>query len=169
MSNELIQIKKFGDKFLVFNAKDAEKLRCKHRIVGSLQGTLPQFPLQNTFYGLPLLLIPEEVYLLNKKGWSNIREDINDTLRAVVFEYFWSKGFYLTSGIKFGGDFLLYPDDPMCVHSEYIVQTMEHDEELTPLELVGMGRLATNVKKTFVLASVIDEMMTYYSIEWAGF
>ncbi|KAI8374872.1 tRNA intron endonuclease [Blakeslea trispora] len=169
MADELIQIKKFGNKFLVFNAQDVEKLRCKHRIVGSLQGTLPQFPLQNTFYGLPLLLLPEEVYLLAKKGYTDVDCNISETLRTAVFEYFWSKGFYITSGIKFGGDFLLYPNDPMCAHSNYIIQTMEKDQEITPLELVGMGRLATNVKKTFVLVSAINEMMTYYSIEWAGF
>ncbi|KAI8098098.1 tRNA intron endonuclease [Gilbertella persicaria] len=169
MSNELVHIKQLGDKYFVFNVKDVEKLRCQYRIVGSLQGTLPQFPLQNTFYGLPLLLLPEEVCLLVKKDFATVDNKISETLRSMVFEYFWSKGFYLTSGIKFGGDFLLYPGDPMCVHSEYIVQTVDSEEEIASLELVGMGRLATNVKKTFVLASIMNEMMTYYSIEWAGF
>jgi len=26
-----------------------------------------------------------------------------------VFSYFWEKGYFLTSGGKFGGDFLVYP------------------------------------------------------------
>lgn len=54
--------------FLVFNRKkkkkDVERLRKEYRIVGALCGTLPDYPLQNTFYGLPLCLSPEEVDLL---------------------------------------------------------------------------------------------------------
>lgn len=107
-------------------------------------------------------------------------------LNADVFDFFWSQGFYITSGVKFGGQFLLYPNDPMCVHSEYIVSVKQtKDQEVLPLEIIGMGRTATNVKKTFVLvaaaadqeqAETEDEQekqepsqMVCYSIEWAGF
>jgi tRNA-splicing endonuclease subunit Sen34 len=51
--------------------KDVERLRCEYRIVGALSGTLSQFPLQNTFYGLPLVLLPEEVNLLTSQGLTN--------------------------------------------------------------------------------------------------
>jgi tRNA-splicing endonuclease subunit Sen34 len=88
---------------------------------------------------------------------------------AAIFDDLWSQGYYLTTGTKFGGHYLLYPDDPMCVHSEYIVSVKEPTEEVLPLDIIGMGRAATNVKKTFVLASVESEMVTYYSIEWTGF
>lgn len=47
-----------------------QRLRCEYRIVGALSGTLSQFPLQNTFYGLPLMLIPEEVELITSQGTS---------------------------------------------------------------------------------------------------
>lgn len=83
----------------------------------------------------------------------------------------------------------------MCTHSDFIVSVREEEETLLPLEIIGMGRVATNVKKTFVIAAVKadltmshaaveeeeavveeeeevqeqEEMMTYYSIEWAGF
>lgn len=102
-------------------------------------------------------------------------------LKATIFQHFWSKGFYITSGIKFGGDYLLYSNDPMCVHSEYIVSIKNSvNETIQPLDLISMGRLATTVKKTFVLASVEQQhqqeeeektaaTVTYYSIEWAGF
>ncbi|KAG2202858.1 hypothetical protein INT46_001701 [Mucor plumbeus] len=193
-----VEIKKLGDKFFIFNSKDVELLRTKYRIVGALSGTLPQFPLQNTFYGLPLILLPEEVELLINRGWANIIQKPSKTttitisttdmqkshvtmatniivqeqkrLNATVFDHFWSQGYYITSGIKFGGQFLLYPDDPMCVHSEYIVSIKDKNQEILPLELIGMGRAATNVKKTFVLvAKEEQEPMICYSIEWAGF
>ncbi|CAO3652342.1 unnamed protein product [Mucor fragilis] len=182
-----------------------QKLRTKYRIVGALNGTLPQFPLQNTFYGLPLILLPEEVELLVNRGWAHIQKPSKTTtstimmqnkephvttivhkrrkLNADVFDFFWSQGFYITSGIKFGGQFLLYPDDPMCVHSEYIVSIKQtKDQEILPLEIIGMGRTATNVKKTFVLVAAADQkeaeddqekqetnQMVCYSVEWAGF
>jgi tRNA-splicing endonuclease subunit Sen34 len=47
---------------------DVERLRCDYRIIGALNGTLPQFPLQTTFNGLPLRLLPEEVALVVKRG-----------------------------------------------------------------------------------------------------
>lgn len=101
---------------------------------------------------------------------TNIIAQEQKKLNATVFDHFWSQGYYITSGIKFGGQFLLYPDDPMCVHSEYIVSIKDKNQEILPLELIGMGRAATNVKKTFVLvAKEEQEPVVCYSIEWAGF
>lgn len=65
----------------------------------------------------------------------------------------------------------------MCIHSEYIVSIKKlMTEPIQPLELINMGRLATTVKKTFVLAAVEQndqdkehESVSCYSIEWAGF
>lgn len=150
-----------------------EKLRCECRIIGTLSGTLPQFPLQNTFYGLPLLLLPEEVELVIRHGWAQIvakkKSTTSDLCKNPLFNDLWSKGYYITSGIKFGGNYLLYEKDPMCSHSKFIVELLLPDEIISPLDIIRAGRLATNVKKTHVLAGTVDDMMTYYSIEWAGF
>jgi tRNA-splicing endonuclease subunit Sen34 len=32
-----------------------------------------------------------------------------DQIRRLTFRALWSRGFYITSGEKFGGDFLVYP------------------------------------------------------------
>lgn len=34
-----------------------------------------------------------------------------ERLRYSVFKDLWHKGYYLTAGIKFGGDFLAYPGE----------------------------------------------------------
>ena len=47
---------------------DVAELRVKHRICGTLTGTLPHLAQQNFFLGLPLLLMPEEVVLLIENG-----------------------------------------------------------------------------------------------------
>ncbi|KAI8979763.1 tRNA intron endonuclease [Mycotypha africana] len=173
-NNELVKIKKLGNKFFIFNAKDVEKLRCKHRIVGALDGTLTQAPLQNNYMGLPLVLLPEEVDLLLKKGFATLtdpsqRIDLteNQKIRATIFDYFWTKGYYITSGIKFGGDFLLYPNDPLVIHSQYIVHVVqdEENENVSPVDIVRMGRVATSTKKIAILASPAIKL----AIQWAGF
>ena len=33
----------------------------------------------------------------------------SETQKYRIFSYFWEKGYFLTSGGKFGGDFLVYP------------------------------------------------------------
>lgn len=33
----------------------------------------------------------------------------------------WRRGFYVTAATKFGGEWLCYQDDPICVHADYIV------------------------------------------------
>ena len=47
---------------------DAKILREDYRIVGTLVGSLPRAPRQNTHLGLPLQLLPEETSLLLEKG-----------------------------------------------------------------------------------------------------
>jgi tRNA-splicing endonuclease subunit Sen34 len=51
---------------------DVSNLRTKHRICGTLSGTLPHLTQQNFFLGLPLLLMPEEVVLLVENRESNV-------------------------------------------------------------------------------------------------
>ena len=72
-----------------------------------------------------------------------------------IYKHLWSKGFYLTSGAKFGGDYLVYLGDPLRYHSSFILMCIRNKEEFESMkirELVAYGRLATNVKKTFLIA-----------------
>ncbi|KAI9272881.1 tRNA intron endonuclease [Phascolomyces articulosus] len=196
----IIKIKLCGDKPLVFDTQVVKELRCQHRIVGALIGTLPRLPLQNAFLGLPLQLLPEETTLLLKKELATVDpveswtypNTYAEQLRYQVFEYLWSRQLYVTSGLKFGGDYLAYLGDPMRFHSHYIVTAKDRHESMTTLDIISMGRLATNVKKTYVIISPtkedhphhskeennidnidskdnISSKMDVYSIEWAGF
>ncbi|KAL1935810.1 hypothetical protein VTP01DRAFT_4950 [Rhizomucor pusillus] len=178
----LIDIKLHGDRLLVFNPKDVERLRCNHRIVGAFIGPLARAPLQNSFLGLPLLLRPEEAELLTSKGLARISSSegnastwsFPDTaaewIKYKVFEYLWHQGLFVTPGLKFGGHYLAYPGDPLRYHSHYIVNARDKETPLTPVDLVSMGRLAINVKKVYVLASPDDSgNINVFSIHWAGF
>ncbi|CAG8542120.1 21186_t:CDS:2, partial [Gigaspora rosea] len=49
-----------NNKVFIWDAETVNKLRKDHRIIGSLIGSLPRYPLQNQLLGLPLSLMPEE-------------------------------------------------------------------------------------------------------------
>ncbi|CAO3628922.1 unnamed protein product [Cunninghamella blakesleeana] len=189
-----IRISICGNKPFIFNTEDVKRLRCDYHIVGSLQGTLARFPLQNSFYGLPLLLLPEEVVLILKKGWGKcifpsssltlVKEKtqkwdypktIQDELKCKVYEYLWHQGYFITSGIKFGGDYIVYLGDPMKFHSHFIISVQEKNALWRLKDLITMGRLAKNTKKSFVLASSSStneddsNQVECFSIVWAGF
>lgn len=73
-----------------------------------------------------------------------------------------SQGYWVLPGMRFGGDFVAYPGDPLLFHSHLIVS---HSQDIVKQDLVHRGRLATGVKK---LWCVLDNENTF-SIEWAGF
>ena len=92
-----------------------------------------------------------------------------EKLKYAAFKHFWTLGLYVTNGVKFGGDFLVYPGDPTRFHSFFVVQCVDQDEEpLKPSNLITLARLGTSVKKTLVLASFDDdEELTLTSLEWS--
>lgn len=62
------------------------------------------------------------------------------------------RGFVVTPGIKFGSDFAVYKYGPGIDHAPYIVQVKSEDEEISATEIVRAGRLATTVRKNFIIA-----------------
>lgn len=50
--------------------------------------------------------------------------------------------FTLTSGAKFGGDFLAYPGDPALYHAQYTVRCVQHSAPQHPLALAAATRMA---------------------------
>lgn len=92
--------------------------------------------------------------------------------KCEVFRDLWEKGYYLGGGGKFGGDWLVYPGDPLRYHSHFVatVQTSP-SAPLRPMEVVAHGRLGTATKKAHLLCGwdAASREVTYISIEWAGF
>lgn len=75
-----------------------------------------------------------------------------DKLRYAVFKDLWERNYYLTAGVKFGGDFLAYPGDPHLFHATFIVKCIESVESVDKCDLVSWSRTGTATKKTLVLA-----------------
>ncbi|KAI6131866.1 hypothetical protein EDD17DRAFT_1478101 [Pisolithus thermaeus] len=92
--------------------------------------------------------------------------------RCAVFRDLREKGYYLGIGIKFGGDYLVYPGDPLRYHSHFVASVIASPRTpLQPMEIVAHGRLGTGTKKSHLLCEWDEknDIVTYYSIEWAGF
>ncbi|KAJ3386551.1 hypothetical protein HDU92_002413 [Lobulomyces angularis] len=154
---------------------------------------------------LPLILCKEEAFFLvslgiaeveesNGSGDCNAVENFKDTCQyhAVMHDEqnaekifvvnYLSQNFniYLSNGLKFGGDFLVYFHDPISVHARYILKifkntTREIKEEeakinFNLLELIKFGRLSNNVNKTFILADYDFKMnkCNFFEIKWTS-
>jgi tRNA-splicing endonuclease subunit Sen34 len=56
--------------------------------------------------------------------------------------------------MKFGGDFLAYPGDPMVHHAEFIIVCEDIDKKIHTTHIIAHARLASIVKKTFLIAFI---------------
>ncbi|KZT74135.1 tRNA-intron endonuclease catalytic domain-like protein [Daedalea quercina L-15889] len=98
--------------------------------------------------------------------------DLHERAKCRVFRDLWEKGNFMGGGVKFGGDFLVYPGDPMRYHSHFVATVIDSPvSTIKPMEIVAHGRLGTATKKAHLFCGWDDEKqeVSYFSIEWAGF
>ena len=91
-----------------------------------------------------------------------------EKLKYAVFHDLWLKGYFLTSGLKYGGDYLVYRDNPNKVHSDFIAIVTPWQQSIG--SIVSLGRLGSKVKKTTLLCSVEGEKdpVRYVTLQWSG-
>jgi tRNA-intron endonuclease len=91
--------------------------------------------------------------------------------RSLVYEDLRKKGYIVRPGLKFGADFTVYHQGPGLDHSAFVVLVLENENRISAMDMVKAGRLATSVKKRFVIASITSAEMTlpsitYYVFRW---
>jgi len=74
------------------------------------------------------------------------------TAKFSVYRKLREDGYVVTPGIKFGSDFAVYEHGPGIDHAPYIVQVMSPESKMTATSMVRSGRLATTVRKQFIIA-----------------
>ncbi|PHH82947.1 hypothetical protein CDD83_3104 [Cordyceps sp. RAO-2017] len=81
-------------------------------------------------------------------------------------------GFFSTPGLRFGCQYSVYPGDPLRFHAHFMANEFEWDRSMSILDIVSGGRLATAVKKSFLLGGLRPCPPTFsvstFSIEWAA-
>jgi tRNA-intron endonuclease len=74
----------------------------------------------------------------------------------------------VTPGIKFGCDFAVYKYGPGVEHAPYMVSVKKAGSEISAPEIVKAGRLATTVRKRFIIAvpDLEAEKTKYLIFKW---
>ena len=84
-----------------------------------------------------------------------------------VYNDFRQKGYIVNPGIKFGCDFAVYKRGPGIDHAPFLVQVYNRNENISSSGVVLAGRLATSVKKQFVLAIPSRKnKIDYIALDW---
>ena len=93
-------------------------------------------------------------------GVWNYPATLQERARCAVFEHLHSRGFYLSTGLRFGGEFVVYPGDPLRYHSHYTASVLcTPHEPLPAFQLIASGRLGTAVKKSHLLCQANTEIL----------
>jgi len=72
--------------------------------------------------------------------------------KYAVYRDLRNNGLIVTPGIKFGCDFAVYKQGPGVEHAPYMVSVKNAKSDITATEIVKNGRLATTVRKRFIIA-----------------
>jgi|TARA_B110000263_G_scaffold83117_1_gene72752 tRNA-intron endonuclease len=106
---------------------------------------------------------------ISKETMSNICNDEYHDFgkKFQVYKDFREKGYIVSPGIKFGCDFAVYQKGPGIDHAPFLVQVYNRNENITSTDVVLAGRLATSVKKQFILAIPYGkERVDYLALDW---
>jgi len=74
-------------------------------------------------------------------------------VKYAVYRDLRDHGWIVTPGVKYGCDFAVYQQGPGVDHAPYMVSVKRPEDEVTATEIVKAGRLATTVRKRFIIAT----------------
>lgn len=92
----------------------------------------------------------------------------NFDLKYMVYKDLREHGYAVLPGIKFGCDFAIYEHGPGIDHAPYLVSVRKASDEITATEVVRAGRLATTVRKRFIIAvpNIETGKVQYLMFKW---
>jgi len=88
--------------------------------------------------------------------------------KYVVYQDLRESGLIVTPGIKFGCDFAVYKYGPGAEHAPYMVSVKSSDSNISATDIVKAGRLATTVRKRFIIAvpGLGEKRVKYLIFKW---
>ena len=89
-------------------------------------------------------------------------------IKYVVYKDLREHSFIVMPGIKFGCEYAVYERGPGLDHAPYLVSVKGCSEEITSEDIVRAGRLATSVRKRFIIAvpNPNNEEVQYLMFNW---
>lgn len=94
------------------------------------------------------------------------REYHNFDKKYMVYKDFRDKGYIVNPGIKFGCDFAVYQKGPGIDHAPYLLQVYNSTDTISATSVVLAGRLATTVRKQFILAIPKGNKVDCLALDW---
>ncbi|MHA1649055.1 MAG: tRNA-intron lyase [Candidatus Helarchaeota archaeon] len=181
MENKIIRAELLRNRVIVWNYEDGSQLY-KEGFYGKPLGIRKPKSFE---FNRPLeLSLFEAIYLLNKKK-IEIYDEINnrkldeETLLQIAIENFAEfedkykvyfdlreRGYVVRPGLKFGADFAVYQHGPGIDHAPFIVHCLQNTTSISSIEMVRAGRLATTVRKKFIIATITMDKVVYYMFTW---
>jgi tRNA-intron endonuclease len=88
--------------------------------------------------------------------------------KYAVYQDMRNSGLIVLPGIKFGCDFAVYKYGPGVEHAPYMVTVKKPDSDISATEIVKNGRLATTVRKRFIIAvpDLVTKEIKYLMFKW---
>jgi tRNA-intron endonuclease len=88
--------------------------------------------------------------------------------KYAVYHDLRDSGLIVTPGIKFGCDFAVYKYGPGVEHAPYMVTVKKAGSDISATEIVKNGRLATTVRKHFIIAvpDLSSKEIRYLMFKW---
>jgi tRNA-intron endonuclease len=164
---EKIKVELIENFLVVWNSKEGSelyKLGYYGKPLGIPKPKIPEFD-------VPLILDLMEGLYLAENDKIVVTEDANETKvglkklrqktkelysefeeKYAVYRDLRDSGLIVTPGIKFGCDFAVYKYGPGVEHAPYMVSVKKSGSDISATEVVKAGRLATTVRKRFIIA-----------------
>ena len=153
------------NRLIVWNIKDSRKLFSSGYYGKPIGIPKPKFD----EIDVPLILdLIEGLYLLEIKRITIHKEKKKITIKDMVeickkeyhdfdkkylvYKNFRDKGYIINPGLKFGCDFAVYEKGPGIDHAPFLIQVYNRSDNISSTAIVLAGRLATTVRKQFILA-----------------
>ncbi|RLI04217.1 tRNA-intron lyase [Candidatus Bathyarchaeota archaeon] len=116
-----------------------------------------------------LIVYTEEKKLTKKELLKKAEETYQDfRLKYMVYKDLREHKLVVQPGIKFGCDFAVYEHGPGIDHAPYLVQVKRMEDTFDATEIVKAGRLATTVRKRFIIAvpNLKTKTVEYLIFRW---
>jgi tRNA-intron endonuclease len=145
-----------GDRVILHDPKLAAQLMTRSF------GEQKKSQLYLNLYEACLLVEEKKLDVYDESGEKASLGDLMEDLRV-------ARGYIVKSGIKFGSDFVVYPrgKNPANSHSKWMVHVMPESARIDYAEITRSARLAANVKKSMLFATVTERGPVYYEISRA--